>query len=61
VINIIEKKPEQSETNELINKLISEYMDFMGYKLTNSMFKKGGYMIKKKKKYQLMLLMAECN
>jgi len=48
VINIIEKKPEQSETNELINKLISEYMDFMGYKLTNSMFKKGGYMIKKK-------------
>ncbi|XP_003243938.1 uncharacterized protein LOC100571869 [Acyrthosiphon pisum] len=40
VINIKEKKPEQSETNELINKLISEYMDFMGYKLTNSMFKK---------------------
>ncbi|KAL4120917.1 hypothetical protein QTP88_013524 [Uroleucon formosanum] len=40
VINIIEKKPEQSETIELINKLISEYMDSMGYKLTNSMFKK---------------------
>ncbi|CAI6347775.1 unnamed protein product [Macrosiphum euphorbiae] len=40
VINIIEKKPELSETNELINELISEYMDFMGYKLTNSMFKK---------------------
>ncbi|XP_022181194.1 uncharacterized protein LOC111041266 [Myzus persicae] len=35
-----EKKPEQSETIELINKLISEYMDWMGYKLTNSMFKK---------------------
>lgn len=48
MINIIEKKPEQSETIELINKLIFEYMDSMGYKLTNSMFKKGRYMRKKK-------------
>ncbi|XP_015376043.1 PREDICTED: uncharacterized protein LOC107170437 isoform X2 [Diuraphis noxia] len=41
VINITtEKKPVPSETIELINKLITEYMDWMGYKLTNSMFKK---------------------
>lgn len=54
MINIrTEKKPEQSETIELINKLISEYMDWMGYKLTNSMFKKGRYLIKIKK-YQLL-------
>lgn len=41
VINTTKNKPEQSETIELINKLIFEYMDWMGYKLTNSMFKKG--------------------
>jgi len=41
VTNKTEKKPEQSETIELINKLISEYMDWMGYKSTNSMFKTG--------------------
>ncbi|CAH1737290.1 uncharacterized protein LOC114128491 [Aphis gossypii] len=40
VINTTKNKPEQSETIELINKLIFEYMDWMGYKLTNSMFKK---------------------
>jgi len=40
-INTIKKKPQQSETIELINKLISEYMDWMGYKLTNTMFMKG--------------------
>lgn len=45
MINKTEKKPEQSETIELINKLISEYMDWMGYKSTNSMFKIGGYYI----------------
>jgi len=39
--NITKKDPEQTETIELINKLISEYMDWMGYRLTNSMFKKG--------------------
>jgi len=41
VINTTKNKPEQTETIELINKLIFEYMDWMGYKLTNSMFKKG--------------------
>ncbi|KAF0760367.1 LisH domain-containing protein [Aphis craccivora] len=40
VINTTKNKPEQTETIELINKLIFEYMDWMGYKLTNSMFKK---------------------
>jgi len=42
-INTIKKKPQQSETIELINKLISEYMDWMGYKFTNTMFMKGMY------------------
>lgn len=41
VINISKKKPEQPETVELINTLISEYMDWMGYKFTNAMFMKG--------------------
>ncbi|XP_060849694.1 uncharacterized protein LOC132928814 [Rhopalosiphum padi] len=40
VINIAKNKPVQSETTELINKLIFEYMDWMGYQLTNTMFKK---------------------
>ncbi|KAL5242638.1 hypothetical protein ACI65C_010048 [Semiaphis heraclei] len=41
LINIkTEKKPVPSDTIELINNLISEYMDRMEYKLTNSMFKK---------------------
>lgn len=41
ILNITNKKPQQSEIIDLINKLISEYMDWMGYKLTCSMFTKG--------------------
>lgn len=41
IINIPDNKPEQPEIVELINKLISEYMNRMGYKLTCSMFAKG--------------------
>ncbi|XP_025198964.1 uncharacterized protein LOC112597219 [Melanaphis sacchari] len=40
MISTTKNKPEQSETIELINKLISEYLDWMGYELTNSTFKK---------------------
>lgn len=40
-INTIKKKPQQPETIQLINKLISEYMDWMGYKVTNTIFMTG--------------------
>lgn len=38
-------KPQQPEIIELINKLIFEYMDWMGYKFTKSVFTKGFYFI----------------
>lgn len=41
IINTNNKKPQQPDSVELINKLISEYMDWMGYNLTYSMFAKG--------------------
>lgn len=46
VINTTKNKPQNTEMIELINKLIFEYMDWMGYKLTNSMFAKGSCIIK---------------
>jgi len=41
IINITNKNTHQSEIIEIVNKLISEYMDQMGYTLTNTMFLKG--------------------
>lgn len=41
VTNATKQKPRQPEIVQLINKLISEYMDWMGYKLTNNMFLRG--------------------
>lgn len=41
VKNLMTKKPEQPKEVDLINKLILEYMDWMGYKLTSTMFVKG--------------------
>ncbi|VVC36111.1 LIS1 homology motif,FGFR1 oncogene partner (FOP), N-terminal dimerisation domain [Cinara cedri] len=57
-------KPQQPEMIELINKLIFEYMDWMGYKLTNSVFmKESGTEIKVKtnRKYMASQLDLEDN
>lgn len=43
LISTEKRKPQQPEMTELINKLIIEYMDWMGYKLTKSVFTKGSY------------------
>lgn len=40
-VNATKKHLQHPENVELINKLIYEYMDWMGYKLTSTMFAKG--------------------
>lgn len=46
-INVTKTKLAQPEIIELVNKLIYEYMDWMGYKLTGNAFKKGTCYYKK--------------
>lgn len=41
IINETIEKPQQPEIVELINQLIFEYMDHMGYSLTKNVFIKG--------------------
>lgn len=41
LIDTTETPPKQPEEVEITNMLISEYMDWMGYKMTNSIFMKG--------------------
>lgn len=54
VLNIFEQKscidtkktqPKQPEEVELTNMIISEYMDWMGYKMTNTVFMKGSLFV----------------
>lgn len=40
-IDTTKTQPKQPEDVELTNMLISEYMDWMGYKMTNTIFTKG--------------------
>jgi hypothetical protein len=39
------EKPKIPHENLLINELIKEYLDFNGYKYTNSVFTKGNFVI----------------
>jgi hypothetical protein len=41
VINETNEKPQQPEIVEMINQLILEYIDHMGYSLTKNVFIKG--------------------